>query len=113
MSIFIFKFTEAEVEQYAELSGDRNPIHLNIEAAKDQGFSRRVVHGNLTMAKIESLLITAYFSEGKRPSNYICTFNSPVYIGVEVTLTVTKQAEKFLFVGKCCATGIVIKGMIS
>lgn len=112
MSIVIFKFTEADVEQYTELSGDKNPIHLNIEAAKEQGFSGRVVHGNLTMAKIESLLIATYFSKGKRPSNYLCTFVGAVYIDVEVTLTVTKQADKFLFVGKC-ATEVVIKGMIS
>lgn len=112
MNIVTFKFTAVDVGKYAELSGDKNPIHLNTEAAQKQGFSGRVVHGNLTMAKIESLLIAGFFSGEKRPSNYLCTFIGPVYIGVEVTLIVTKQADKFLFVGRC-ATEIVIKGMIS
>lgn len=52
MKKLAFKITEEEVEQYAVVSGDNNPIHLDLEAAKQQGFSNKIVHGMLTAAKV-------------------------------------------------------------
>jgi 3-hydroxybutyryl-CoA dehydratase len=56
MKKLAFKITEEEVEQYAVVSGDNNPIHLDIEAANQQGFSNKIVHGILTAAKVLRLV---------------------------------------------------------
>jgi len=42
--------TEADVRGFAELSGDRNPIHLDAAAAIQAGFDRPVAHGALGLA---------------------------------------------------------------
>ena len=51
-------FTEADVAEYAELSGDLNPIHLDEEYAAKSRFGRRIVHGFLTAGMISALLGT-------------------------------------------------------
>ncbi|HEU5347065.1 MAG TPA: MaoC family dehydratase, partial [Ktedonobacterales bacterium] len=51
-------FTETDVLEYAELSGDFNPIHLDDEYAAKSRFGRRIVHGFLTAGMISALLGT-------------------------------------------------------
>eukprot|EP00241_Pyramimonas_parkeae_P009666 CAMPEP_0114246330 /NCGR_PEP_ID=MMETSP0058-20121206/12400_1 /TAXON_ID=36894 /ORGANISM="Pyramimonas parkeae, CCMP726" /LENGTH=131 /DNA_ID=CAMNT_0001359499 /DNA_START=459 /DNA_END=854 /DNA_ORIENTATION=+ len=40
-------FTQADVEQYARLGGDSNPIHLDPQVAQAAGLEGCVVHGML------------------------------------------------------------------
>ncbi|MEH7480305.1 MaoC/PaaZ C-terminal domain-containing protein, partial [Neobacillus drentensis] len=56
MNMITFQITEKDVEQYAVISGDYNPIHLDMEAAKQQGFTSKIAHGMLTVAKVLSVL---------------------------------------------------------
>ena len=51
-------FTAADVEAFARLSGDDNPIHLDRDAARSAGFDREVVHGVLVTSLISRLLGT-------------------------------------------------------
>ena len=44
---FSKKFDKEEVESFAEISGDMNPIHLNREYAEKSLFGKRIVHGFL------------------------------------------------------------------
>ncbi|HYN00046.1 MAG TPA: MaoC family dehydratase [Aestuariivirgaceae bacterium] len=46
----------AEVERYAEASGDHNPIHLSSVAAEAAGLDGPVVHGMFIMGQFERLL---------------------------------------------------------
>ena len=41
--------TEEKIKQYAFLSGDVNPIHLDSKEAKRFGFKAPIAHGMLTM----------------------------------------------------------------
>ena len=40
-------FTLKEVKEFADLSNDKNPVHLDEEFAKSSIFGQRVVHGML------------------------------------------------------------------
>ena len=42
--------TDADIVRFAEVSGDRNPVHLDEEYAARSPFGRRVAHGFLTVA---------------------------------------------------------------
>ncbi|HHZ76859.1 MAG TPA: acyl dehydratase, partial [Rhodospirillales bacterium] len=42
------QITHDDVQAFADISGDHNPIHLDDEFAKDSIFGERVAHGMLT-----------------------------------------------------------------
>ncbi|MFG2298614.1 MaoC/PaaZ C-terminal domain-containing protein [Streptomyces sp. NPDC048603] len=45
-----YRVTRDAVRRYAEVSGDRNPIHLSPSAARSAGFEELIAHGMLTFA---------------------------------------------------------------
>jgi acyl dehydratase len=45
---------------FAAASGDHNPLHLDVEAARKAGFDRPVVHGMFTMANAARLFTQAF-----------------------------------------------------
>jgi 3-hydroxybutyryl-CoA dehydratase len=88
--------TDELVRQFAELSGDYNPIHLDDEYAKTTRFGARIAHGMLSGAFISAVL--GYeFSERKIVYlSQTMKFILPVYIGdtITVTATVTNLREQ-------------------
>lgn len=50
--------TDADIEVFAEVSGDINPLHLNDEFAGDTIFKGRIAHGMHTAAMISTVIGT-------------------------------------------------------
>lgn len=48
--------TEEEIDGFAALSGDRNPLHMDAIHARKSGFQDRVAHGYLLGAKVSQLI---------------------------------------------------------
>src|SRR5271163_5254554 len=48
--------TETDVVAFAGLSGDFNPIHTDVEFAKDTPYGQRVVYGLLILSMMTGLL---------------------------------------------------------
>ncbi len=46
----------ADVDAFARLSGDANPLHVDADFAKSQGHRDRVVHGALLAALVSQLI---------------------------------------------------------
>lgn len=42
--------TQAQIDAYADVSGDHNPIHINPEVARSVGLNGTIAHGMLSMA---------------------------------------------------------------
>ena len=79
--------TQSEVNKFAEISGDDNPIHVDREAAKDSMFGRRVVHGALTTSYVSAAL--ADVGDSIVLLSLDMSYESPVYPGDRVEVTVT------------------------
>ena len=77
----------AEIESFADLSGDRNPLHMDGAYARERGFADRVAHGFLLGAKVSALI--GMFLPGRRCLlvEESLNFPNPVYPGDEVTLS--------------------------
>ena len=45
-------FTAKEVEDFADITGDNNPIHVNPEYAKTTKFGKPIVHGILVNGQV-------------------------------------------------------------
>lgn len=80
--------TPEDVQAFSELSGDRNPIHLDDEFARDRGYRARVVPGALLGAYVSRVLAEQLPGPGCVSLSYELHFAQPVYIGDEIELAV-------------------------
>jgi len=83
------KVTDALVRQFAEVSGDYNPIHLDDEFAKSTRFGRRIAHGMLSGAFISAVLGNEFRGMKIVYLSQTLKFTAPVYLGDTVTATAT------------------------
>lgn len=81
--------TEWHVETYAEISGDRNPLHFDEAFAAKTKFGRLVVQGGLTTGLLHALVAMDMPGPGTVFLNQNWNFPAPVYIGD----TLTAEAE--------------------
>ena len=82
-------FTQDDVHTFAEISGDKNPIHLDEEYAAGTRFKKPLVHGILTSGMISALLGMQLPGPGSIYLQQSLYFRAPVYIGETITATVT------------------------
>ncbi len=80
---------QSDIEAFAEVTGDRNPVHLDDEFAKTTRFGRRIAHGMLTASLISSVLANHLPGEGSVYLGQTLQFVAPVFPGDEVTARVT------------------------
>lgn len=81
-------FTEEDVHQYAELSTDKNPVHLDAEYAANTQFKERIVHGMLVGSLFSALLGQHLPGEGSIYMSQNIQFKSPVFLDMEVIASV-------------------------
>ena len=79
--------TDQLIRQFAELSGDSNPIHLYEEFAANTRFGKRIGHGMLTASFISALLGSSLSVNKLVYLGQSLKFMSPVFIGDTVTAT--------------------------
>ena len=75
-----------DVEDFSNLTGDRNPLHLDDEYAKSVGFKGRIVHGMLVASLFSKLF--GMLCPGKR-NLYLSQsieFKIPIPVGSEVVV---------------------------
>ena len=48
--------TDRDIEQFAEISTDHNPVHLDDEYARDTIFEGRIAHGMLTAGLVSAVI---------------------------------------------------------
>jgi 3-hydroxybutyryl-CoA dehydratase len=87
--------SDQDVRTFAEISGDRNPVHLDDEYAAGTMFGRRIAHGTLSGALISAVLGMLMPGPGTIYLSQTYSFKAPVYIGEEITarLEVTAYRE--------------------
>lgn len=81
-------FTKEEVKQYADLSTDKNPIHIDDNFAKDTIFGQCIVHGMLVASLFSGLLGEKLPGKGTIYLGQNLLFIHPVFIGEQVTVSV-------------------------
>lgn len=77
--------TEADIFAFAGVTGDFNPIHVNIEFAQKSMFKKRVAHGMLTASLVNQTL-TNLGGLGTVHLSQMVKFLAPVFIGDTVAV---------------------------
>src|SRR6516225_1132323 len=78
----------SDVVGFAQLTGDRNPIHLSEHFAAKTPFGRRIAHGLYTASLISAVLGTRLPGPGAVYVSQTLNFRAPVRIGDTVEITV-------------------------
>jgi 3-hydroxybutyryl-CoA dehydratase len=81
--------SSSDVVGFAQLTGDRNPIHLSEHFAAKTSFRTRVAHGLYTASLISAVLGTRLPGPGAIYISQTLNFRAPVKIGDTVVVTVT------------------------
>ena len=81
--------TEADVYNFAGVTGDFNPAHMNEEYAKKTAFKTRIAHGMLSAGFISAVLGTKLPGPGTIYLNQDLRFTKPVQFGDTITATIT------------------------
>lgn len=93
---FAKTISESDIYQFAGITGDFNPLHVDNEFAKNSFFKERIAHGILTAGFISSVIgmklpgkNTIYLSQNLK-------FIAPVKIGdtIKAEVTVLEKIDK-------------------
>lgn len=76
--------SDEDVRTFAQISGDRNPVHVDDEYAATTMFGKRIAHGTLTGALISAVLGMLMPGPGTIYLNQTYSFKAPVYIGDKI-----------------------------
>ncbi|HOO76129.1 MAG TPA: MaoC family dehydratase [Tepiditoga sp.] len=89
------------VDLFAEITGDKNPVHLDEEFASKTPFKHRIAHGVLVVGLISEVLGMEFPGNGTIYMKQDAKWLKPVYLDEEITIKVTvkeKIDEKYRLV---------------
>ena len=85
----IYRFiSEEDVQSFARLTGDDNPIHVDAEYAADTRFGTNIVHGVFLLALISKLLGRDFPGPGSVAVSISARFLRPVAVNTTVRVEV-------------------------
>lgn len=105
--------TKEKIQQYALLSGDFNPIHLDVAIAERCGFKAPIAHGMLTMG-LALEVASSFIQQGMRVSAYEMSFLKPVFQDETIEITAEKIEQDVLkVIGRNGSGEQVVRGQIT
>ena len=99
-------FSAEDVERYALITGDRNPLHFDADFAARTRLGRLVVQGGLTTGLFNALVAMRLPGPGSVFLHQEWDYPAPVYVGDTVTATaevIEARADKPITRLRCVA----------
>lgn len=84
--------TDRDIEMFAEVSTDRNPVHLDDDYARDTIFAGRIAHGMMTAGLVSAVIGEQLPGHGTVYLGQSLKFLAPVRPGDRVTAEVEVTA---------------------
>jgi acyl dehydratase len=116
-----FQFSQADVELFAQVTGDNNPLHLDAAFAATTPFKRPIIHGALGSSVFTKVMGTEFPGFGSVYLKQSTEFKRPMYVDTpyEAVFTIVAiNAEKHsaeisteIFdaqTQKLCTTGLAV-----
>ena len=84
--------SEKMVQDYAEVSGDFNPIHLDEDYAKKTEFKNKIVHGMLLISNITEIMVKNFGNSWSKNGTLKIKFRNPLPVNsnLETNLKIKK-----------------------
>ena len=77
-----FSFSQQDVADFARVTGDNNPVHLDEEFASKTIFKTRIMHGMLGACVFSKVFGTLFPGEGTIYLSQSVNFLKPMYVDV-------------------------------
>jgi 3-hydroxybutyryl-CoA dehydratase len=100
--------TQGQLQEYAQASGDFNPLHLDAEFATSTQFGGIIAHGMLILAFISEMMLSAFGLAWLESGALKVRFKGAAYVGdqVETWGRVTKEEQHTLYRLLVCSVGV-------
>ena len=108
--------TDTDVKAFSGIAGDKNPVHMDDEYAKNSRYKKRIAHGILSASFFSALFGTKIPGEGCVYVSQSLRFKRPVYLDdtvvASVIVTSVDLKKKRVFFQTLCKVNnkIVIDG---
>jgi acyl dehydratase len=90
-----FKFSQDEVSRFAEVTGDKNPVHLDAAYAAKTMFKKPIMHGMLSASLFSKVFGTLFPGEGTIYLKQSLSFLKPMYVDTDYEAVFTvKEVTK-------------------
>lgn len=90
-----FSFSQKDVEAFAAISGDFNPIHIDAEYAANTVYKKPIIHGFLGGSIFSKILGMEFPGEGTVYLNQTINFKRPMYADVVYKAVITVKDVDF------------------
>lgn len=95
-------FSAKDVELFSELSGDKNPVHLNEEYASQTIFGTRIVHGALASSVFSTIFASKLPGAGCIYLKSENKFLKPIYLNENIlfkveVIDILKEKKRVIF----------------
>ena len=95
---FIYELNEEKMKAFLMITNDINPLHNDLEFAKEKGYREKVVYGMLTASALSTLAGVYLPGEKSLIHSVEISFNNPVLLSncpLEVVGKVIEKDDRF------------------
>jgi len=78
-----FSYTQQDVDDYARISGDTNPLHIDPQAGKESMFGRNIIHGFLGASVFTKIFGSLWYADGHVYLSQTIKWLKPMFTGQE------------------------------
>lgn len=89
---YSFRFSQADVADFARVTGDNNPLHLDADFAAQTPFKRPIIHGMLGASVFTKVLGTEFPGYGSVYLGQTLDFLRPMFVDTDYEATFTVQS---------------------
>lgn len=84
-----FSYTQADVDGYAKVSGDVNPLHIDAEVGKASMFGRNIIHGFLGASVFTKIFGVLWYADGHVYMTQSMRWLKPMFVDTPYEAVVT------------------------
>ena len=83
------QYTQEQVDLYAKISGDTNPLHVNPEVGKASMFGRNIIHGHFSASVFTKIFGVLLHADGHIYMKQNTTFLKPMFVDTPYRAIIT------------------------
>jgi acyl dehydratase len=83
----VWNVEDTEIDQFASISGDVNPMHVDAQYARAHGFENRIAHGFLLGSKVSAFIGTVIPGRRCLLLEETLAFPNPIYPGDRIVIS--------------------------